>query len=150
MRGSQAPRIQYGAAWAASAGWLGQFSGHWRLPLWCHRPGSAGSPPTTRANAGRHGRVGPAGLIPFPAQALDRLEAQFDPEAERVPTHPDCFRRKVGEDDPWLLLLGVPDRQQSATAFGVGEGGTAADPRGNRDGKRRRGRAAGGRPGRRR
>ena len=95
-------------------------------------------------------RVGPAGLIPFPAQALDRLEAQFDPEAERVPTHPDRFRRKVGEDDPWFLLISVPDRQQGATAFGGGEGGTAADPRVSGDGKRRLARAAGGRPGRRR
>ena len=102
-------------------------------------------------------RVGPAGLVPLPAQALERLEAQFDPAAQRVPTHPDCFRRKVGEDDPWFLLLGVPDRQQGATAFAAGAPKAAPLPihavSGRErypDGKRRRARAAGGRPRRRR
>ena len=31
-------------------------------------------------------RVGPPGLIPLPTQALERLEAQLDPEAQRIPT----------------------------------------------------------------
>ena len=81
-------------------------------------------------------RVGPPGFIPLPAQALNRLEAQFDPETQRVPTHPDFFRRKVGEDDPRLLLFNVPDREQGATAFSgaATEGGAAADPGGIRTG----------------
>ena len=66
--------------------------------------------------AGDAGRVGAPGLVPFPAQALDGLEAQFDPEAQGVPADPDLLRRQVGEDDPGFLLLGVPDGQQGATA----------------------------------
>ena len=77
-------------------------------------------------------RAGSPGLVPFPSQALDRFEPQLDPEAQRVPTHPDFLRRKVGQDDPGLLLFHVPDRQQGATAFGVGpaESGSPANPGG--------------------
>ena len=77
-------------------------------------------------------RVGPAGFMPLPAQALDRLEPQLDPEAQRVPTHPNLVRRQAGQDDPRLLLFHVPDRQQGATAFGGGaaEGGSPANPGG--------------------
>ena len=77
-------------------------------------------------------RVGSPGLVPLPSQALDRLEAQLDPEAQRVPTHSNLVRRQVGQDDPRLLLLNVPDRQQGAAAFcgGGAEGGAAADPSG--------------------
>ena len=77
-------------------------------------------------------RVGSTGLVPLPSQALDRLEPQLDPEAQRVPTHPNFFRGKVGQDDPRLLLFNVPDRQQGATAFGGSgaEGGSPANPSG--------------------
>ena len=77
-----------------------------------------------------------AGLLPLPTQALDRPEPQLGPEAECVPTHPDFVRRKVGQDGPRLLLLGVPDRQQGATAFcgGCAESGPAPGPRGIRTG----------------
>ena len=66
---------------------------HRRLPPWSRRPGSA-SPPTTRTNAAKSAPVSPAGLLPLPTQALDRLGRQL-PEAERVPTHPNFVRRKV-------------------------------------------------------
>ena len=94
--------------------------------------------------AGDARRIGPSGLVPFPAQALDRLEAQFDPETQRVPTHPNFLRRKVGQDDPRFLLFHVPDRQQGATAFGGGgaEGGSRPDPGGIRTGNE----GAGGQP----
>ena len=49
--------------------------------------------------------VGAAGLVPLPAQALEGLEAQLNPEAQRVPTDPDLLRRQVSEDDPRFLLL---------------------------------------------
>ena len=81
-------------------------------------------------------RVSPAGLLPLPTQALDRLEPQLDPEAERVPTHPNFVRRKVGQDNPRLLLFNVPDRQQGATAFYccLAERRPAPGPRGIRTG----------------
>ena len=60
------------------------------------------------------------------------FEPQLDPEAQRVPTHPDFLRRKVGQDDPRLLLFHVPDRRQGAAAFGGGgaESGSPANPGG--------------------
>ena len=75
---------------------------------------------------------GPPGLVPLPAQALEGFEAQFDPETESVPTGSHLLGREVGEDDPGLLLLDVPDHQEGATAFGGGgaESGALADPRG--------------------
>ena len=76
--------------------------------------------------SGDAGGVGTAGLVPLPAQALDGLEAQLDPEAQRVPTGSHLVRSQVGEDDPGFLLLGVPDGQQGAAAFGLG--GATADP----------------------
>ena len=74
--------------------------------------------------------VGAPGLIPLPAQAFDGLEAQFDPEAQGVPTWSHLIGRKVGEDDPGFALLDVPDDQQGAAALGFGsaEGGSAANP----------------------
>ena len=80
--------------------------------------------------AGYAGRVGSPGLVPLPAQAFDGLEAQFDPEAQGVPTGSGVLRRQVGEDDPRFFLLDVPDRQQGAAAFcgGGAEGGAAANP----------------------
>ena len=109
------------APWAASAGCLGQPCGHGRLPPWCHRPRPAAWPPRARPVAGDARRVRSPGLVPLPAQALEGLEAQFYPEAQGVPTGPCLRRRKVGQD-PRLLLPGVPDRQQGATAFGGGGG----------------------------
>ena len=61
--------------------------------------------------AGDAGRVVAPGLVPLSAQALDGLEAQFDPEEQGVPTHPDPFQRGIyaqgqtagpppGEDPP--------------------------------------------------
>ena len=60
------------------------------------------------------------------------FEAQFDPEAQSVPTDADFLWRQVGEDDPGFLLFDVPDHQQGAAAFGLGgaEGGALADPGG--------------------
>ena len=60
------------------------------------------------------------------------FEAQFDPEAQGVPAGSGVLRRQVGEDDPGFFLLGVPDHQESAAAFGLGsaEGGAAANPGG--------------------
>ena len=60
------------------------------------------------------------------------FEAQFDPEAQGVPTGSSLLGRQVGEDDPRFFLLDVPDDQQGAAAFGSGgaEGGAATDPRG--------------------
>ena len=80
--------------------------------------------------AGNTRWVGAPGLIPLPAQALDGLEAQFDPEAQGVPTWSHLIGRKVGEDDPGFVLLDVPDDQQGAAALGFGsaEGGSAANP----------------------
>ena len=99
------------------------------------RPGAVGQGQERRHRkhqpvAGDAGGVGPSGLVPLPAHALDGLEAQFDPEAESVPTHSHCFRRQVGEDYPGFLLLGVPDHQQGAAALGLGgaEGGAPSDP----------------------
>ncbi len=88
----------------------GPASGHRRLPPWSRNP------------ARRHRQHepmprNPRRVMPLPTQALDRLEPQLDPEAERVPTHPNFVRRKVGQDNPRLLLFNVPDRQQGATAF---------------------------------
>ena len=90
-------------------------------------------------------RSSPSGLLPLPTQALERLEAQLDPKAECVTTHPNLVRRKVGQDEPWLILFNVPDRQQDATAFcgGSAEGGAAPDPRSIRTGNEgSRGKAA--------
>ena len=94
------------ATWAAPAGCLGRSCGHGRF-----RPGAVGQGQERRHRkhqpvAGDAGGVGPSGLVPLPAHALDGLEAQFDPEAESVPTHSHCFRRQVGEDDPGFLLAG--------------------------------------------
>ena len=50
--------------------------------------------------AGYSLRIGPASLLPLPAQALERLEPQLDPEAQRIPTHPGLVRGKAGQDDP--------------------------------------------------
>ena len=102
--------------------------------------------------AGYSLRIGPASLLPLPAQALERLEPQLDPEAQRIPTHSNLLRGKVGQDDPGLLLFCVPDRQQGATAFGgaTSEGGAPADPGGIGTGNGRRGPATFGRPRRRR
>ena len=60
------------------------------------------------------------------------FEAQFDPEAQGIPTGSSLLGRQVGEDDPGFFLLDVPDDQQGAAAFGSGgaEGGAATDPRG--------------------
>ena len=66
--------------------------------------------------AGDARRVGAPGLVPLPAQAFDGLEAQFDPEAQGVPTGSGVLRRQVSEDDPRFFLLDVPDRQQGAAA----------------------------------
>ena len=75
--------------------------------------------------------VGPPGLMPLPAQTLDGLETQFDPETQGIPTHPNRLRWLVGQYDPRFQLIGVPDHQQGATAFGgVLEGSSAADPSG--------------------
>ena len=63
----------------------------------------------------------PPGLIPLPTQALDRLGSR------KYPTHPDFLRRKVGQDDPGLLLFHVPDRKQGAAA--LCGGGLKAVPR---------------------
>ena len=76
-------------------------------------------------------RISPPRLVPLPAQALDRLETQFDPETQGIPTHPNRLRRVAGQYDPGFRLLGAPDYQQSAAAFGGAlEGGSAAHPRG--------------------
>ena len=101
--------------------------------------------------AGDAGRVGSTGLLPLPTQALDRLEAQFDPEAQGVPAGSGVLRRQVGEDDPRFFLLDVPDPQQGAAAFcgGGAEGGAAANPSCIGDGKRSAVRATGGPLGRR-
>ena len=45
--------------------------------------------------AGDARRVGAPGLVPLPAQAFDGLEAQFDPEAQGVPTGSGVLRRQV-------------------------------------------------------
>ena len=82
--------------------------------------------------AGDACRIGAPDLVPFPAHALDGLEAQFYPEAQSVPTHPDLIGGggQVGEDDPGFVLFGVPDGQQGAAPLGLGvaEGGALADP----------------------
>ena len=57
--------------------------------------------------------VSAPGLVPLPAQALDGLETQFDPKAQRVPTHPNRFRRVAGQYDPRLQLTGAPDHQSA-------------------------------------
>ena len=68
-------------------------------------------------------------LMPLKMRKV-QLEAQFDPEAQGVPTGSGVLRWQVGEDDPGFFLPDVPDRQQGATAFCVGgaEGGAAANP----------------------
>ena len=80
---------------------------------------------------GDAGGVGAPRLVPLPAQALEGLEAQLDPEAQGVPAGTHLIGCKVGEDDPGFLLFGVPDHQQGAAALGLGgaEGGAAANPR---------------------
>ena len=92
---------------------------------------------------GDAGGVGAPRLVPLPAQALEGLEAQLDPEAQGVPAGTHLIGCKVGEDDPGFLLFGVPDHQQGAAALGLGgaEGGAAANPRRIGDGRRSAGRA---------
>ena len=62
-------------------------------------PGQQGGHSQHQPVAGDTGRVGAAGLVPLPTQALDGLEPQLDPEAQRVPTYPNLVRRKVSQDD---------------------------------------------------
>ena len=109
----------------------GDACGPGRLPLGCRRPEPAGWPPTTPASGGRHGSGRCGGSCPTSQpQTLEGLEAQFDPEAERVPAGSHLVGGEIGEDDPGFFLLGVPDHQQGATALGLGsaEGGAATDP----------------------
>ena len=81
-------------------------------------------------------RVSSSSLIPLPPQALERLEAGFDPEPERAPTRAGFLRGKVSQYDPRFLLLSVPGHQQRATAFYLrnAERGPAPDPPGTRSG----------------
>ena len=60
--------------------------------------GQQGSHRQHQPVAGDAGGVGPSGLVPLPAQALEGLEAQFDPEAQRLPAGSHRLRRQVGED----------------------------------------------------
>ena len=55
---------------------------------------------------GDAGGVGAPRLVPLPAQALEGLEAQLDPEAQGVPAGTHLIGCKVGEDDPGFLLFG--------------------------------------------
>ena len=77
--------------------------------------------------AGDAGRVGAPGLVPLPAQALDGLEAQFDPEAQGVPAGSGVLRRQVGEDDPGFFLLGYQTTSRVQRRWAVG--GPKAVPR---------------------
>ena len=118
--GSGRPRIQYGAGFGRRA----QVA--WSNPavMGVFHPGAIGQGQQCfhrqhQPVAGDARRVGAPGLVPLPAQAFDGLEAQFDPEAQGVPTGPGVLRRQVSEDDPGFFLLDVPDRQQGAAAFCV-------------------------------
>ena len=81
-------------------------------------------------------RISRPGFPPLPLQALEGLEARFYPETERIPTGARFPEWKVSRYDPRLLLLGVPDRRQGATAFcgGCAESSPAPGPRGIRTG----------------
>ena len=86
-------------------------------------PGSIGQSQQRRHRqhqpmAGDAGRVSAPGLVPLPAQALDGLEAQFDPEAQGILQRPNLLRWVVSEYDPGFRLTGVPNHQQGAAAFG--------------------------------
>ena len=97
---------------------------------WCRRPGQQGDHREHQPVAGDVSWIGAPGLVPLPAEALDGLEAQFDPETEGVPTGSHLIGCQVGEGDPGFLLLGVPDHQQGSAALdgGMTEGGAAPDP----------------------
>ena len=72
------PRIKYGAGSGAAA--RGQRCRHRQR----------------RSVAGDTGRAGEPGLAPLSSQALEGLEALFNPEAQGVPAHPGLPGRQAG------------------------------------------------------
>ena len=116
---------------------LGQSSGHWRLPPWCHRPGSAASPPTTPANATKSAPGRFYGSLshfhPRLLTALNPNSIQKRSAYQLTPTSSGGRSVRMIQGSSWF---NVPDRQQGATAFGVGpaESGPPPDPGGIRTG----------------
>jgi hypothetical protein len=86
--------------------------------------------------------------LPLPADALQRPEARFDPDAQAVPDHADVIGGEVGQEHPRRGLPGFPDDDERARLpfrgleGDAGAGPAISDRAGRRGGRGRAGRAS--------